>query len=174
MSKTSANAPPVAGAPKLTSADLLHRDLSTATIAFHDAAARHLGMNAAEHKVFGVLADLAIATPGQLARASGFTTGAITGIVDRLERAGYVSREPNPADRRSILVRPLQLEKFRREHPPVFASLTRAMAELRADYTAEQLEVIHNYLAKTTQILQQETAKLGRAQAGSRRSNTPG
>ncbi|HWA00299.1 MAG TPA: helix-turn-helix domain-containing protein, partial [Caulobacterales bacterium] len=71
----------------------MHRDLSTAMLAFHDALARRMGMSGAEHKVFGALSALGVATPGQLAKLSGFTTGAITGIVDRLERAGYAKRE---------------------------------------------------------------------------------
>jgi len=144
-------------------ADALHRDLATAVIAFHEALARRVGMSGAERKVFGALAALGVATPGQLAKASGFTTGAITGIVDRLERAGYAKREPNPNDRRSLLVRPLQQDKVYAAHQPFFRSLSHSMAEMGARYSPEERAAIHRYLAETTDVLLQETAKMDEA-----------
>src|SRR5438552_15579379 len=90
----------------------LHRDLATAVIAFHEAGARRLGMTAAERKCAGLIAEWGETTPTQLAEATGLTTGAITGIVDRLERAGYAKREPNPKDRRSVLIRPQNVERL--------------------------------------------------------------
>src|SRR5437867_12216138 len=88
----------------------LHRELATAVIAFHEAGARRLGMTAAERKCAGMIAGLGECTPKQLAEMTGLTTGAITGTVDLLERAGYAMREPNPMDRRSLNVRRLQSE----------------------------------------------------------------
>ena len=44
-------------------------------------------------------------TPSRLAELSGLTSGAVTGVLDRLERAGFVRRESDPTDRRSLLVR---------------------------------------------------------------------
>ncbi|HWA01026.1 MAG TPA: MarR family transcriptional regulator, partial [Caulobacterales bacterium] len=114
----------------------------------------------AEHKVFGALSALGVATPGQLAKLSGFTTGAITGIVDRLERAGYAKREPNPNDRRSLLVRPLQQEKVRAALFPAFQSLSQSMVELASRFSPEELAAIHRYLAETTEVLKRETQKL--------------
>lgn len=105
----------------------LHRDLATAVIAFHEAGARRLGMTAAERKCAGIIAELGKTTPKQLGEATGLSTGAITGIVDRLERAGYAKREPNPADRRSVIIRPRNTEKLGRESLPIFAALTEAM-----------------------------------------------
>jgi len=150
-------------APTATPADRLHRDLATATIAFHEALARRLGMGAAERKVFSALVELGAATPGQLMESSGFTSGAITGIVDRLERAGFARREDHPHDRRSLLVRPLQVEKVQRAQTPYFASLTAAMARLRSQYSAAELERISAYLAGTIEVLREETRKLGSA-----------
>jgi DNA-binding MarR family transcriptional regulator len=149
-------------------ADALHRELSFAVIAFHEALSAQAGMSAAERKVFGLLAVLGAATPSQLAKESGLTTGAITGIVDRLERAGYARREPNPADRRSLIVRPLQAQKVHELHMPAFQSLTEAMTALRARYSPAQLEAIYAYLAETTAVLKQETAKLGKPNSGKR------
>lgn len=140
--------------------DRLHRDLSTAVITFHEAVSRRLGMTAAERKTLGILGEMGVATPGQLATATGLTTGAITGIVDRLEKAGYARRAPNPGDRRSLLIHALQQDKLRAMLTPIFGSLSTAMADLSARYTPEQLELIHTYLAETTEVLRRETRKL--------------
>ena len=140
--------------------DRLHRDMATAVIIFHEAVSRRLGMTAAERKTLGVLGEMGVATPGQLATATGLTTGAITGIVDRLEKAGYAKRAPNPNDRRSVLIHVRQQEKVMAMLRPIFGSLSASMAELTTRYPPEHLAVIYQYLAETTEILRNETLKL--------------
>ncbi len=138
----------------------LHRDLATAVINFHEAAARALGITAAERKTLGVLAEMGVVTAGQLANATGLTTGAITGIVDRLEKQGYARRAPNPDDRRSVLIHALQVDKIRETQGPIFASLTAAMDALLGRYTAEERRLILGYIAATTDVLRDQTRKL--------------
>ncbi len=138
----------------------LGRELATAVITFHESVARRLGMSAAESRCLGILNDLKLATPGQLAQATGLTTGAITGIVDRLERAGYASREPNPNDRRSLMIRILQPEKIEQILRPIYGSLSTAMTQMSGEYTPAQLETINRYLNQTIDVLKMETEKL--------------
>ena len=138
----------------------LHRDLATAVIAFHEAGARRLGMTAAERKCAGIIAELDGATPKQLAETTALSTGAITGIIDRLELAGYAKREPNPVDRRSVIVRPLNTERLARESLPVFASLTEAMNELKARYSDQECDLILRHLEETIAVLREQTAKV--------------
>jgi DNA-binding MarR family transcriptional regulator len=138
----------------------LHRDLATAVIAFHEAGARRIGMTAAERKCAGLIAELDNATPKQLAEATGLSTGAITGIVDRLERAGYAKREPNPADRRSVMVRPRNTDRLARESLPIFESLTKAMNGLSERYSDEERELILRHLENTIAVLREQTAKV--------------
>ncbi len=88
-------------------------------------------MTAAERKTLGILGELDVATAGRLAQETGLTTGAITGIVDRLEKAGFARREPNPDDRRSVLIRALRKDKVRKLVGPMFESLSRAVAEMQ-------------------------------------------
>ncbi len=64
------------------------RETSTVTILFHQAIADRLGMNVTDHKCAGILARSGPITAGELARRTGLTTGAITGVIDRLEQAG--------------------------------------------------------------------------------------
>ncbi|WP_443748234.1 MarR family winged helix-turn-helix transcriptional regulator [Asticcacaulis solisilvae] len=138
----------------------MHRDLSAAIITFHETVARALGMSAPERKTLGVLADMGVVTAGQLASATGLTTGAITGIVDRLEKQGYARRVPNPNDRRSVLIHAQQVEKIREIQGPIFASLTAAMDDLLGHYSAEQRALIMGYLDGTTRVLREQTKKL--------------
>ena len=145
---------------KINTSRNLGREMATAVITFHETVARKLSMSAAESRCLGVLNDLEVATPGQLAQATGLTTGAITGIVDRLEKAGYAKREPNPDDRRSLLVRIMQPEKIAQTLGPIYGSLSVAMTDMSAQYTPEQLEVIGRYLTQTTEVLRAETEKL--------------
>jgi DNA-binding MarR family transcriptional regulator len=137
------------------------RELSNAVIFFHEAVASRLGMGVAEWKCLGLLGQHGALTATQLAEASGFTSGAITGIVDRLERAGRARREPNPGDRRSIIVRPLELERFQKENVfPIFTELRREMMALASRYTPAELVAINSYFKGTTEILQRQTARL--------------
>ncbi|HET7604760.1 MAG TPA: MarR family transcriptional regulator [Sphingomicrobium sp.] len=118
-------------------------------------------MTAAERKCAGVLAERGKATPKQLAESTGLSTGAITGIVDRLERAGFASREPNPDDRRSIIVRATNSARLARLTVPAFDSLTAAMTKLDARYTPQERTLILQHLRDTIAILREQTAKLG-------------
>jgi DNA-binding MarR family transcriptional regulator len=138
----------------------MHRDLASAVVAFHELVARRMGMTAAERKCAGILAELQVATPRQLALATGLTTGAITGIVDRLEKAGFAAREPNPADRRSILVRALRSDELMEKTGRIFASLSAAMDRLDSRYSDDQRALILRHLADTIQVLREETAGL--------------
>jgi DNA-binding MarR family transcriptional regulator len=145
--------------------DLIGRELSNAVVFFHEAIAAHLGISAAEWKCLGLLDQHGASTASRLAEFSGFTTGAITGIVDRLERKGYVRRQRHPTDRRSIIVQPLRLEKLHARILPIFQSLGRAMAGIASRYSQQELAAIGKFMSEMTATLRQETAKL--------RSSTP-
>jgi DNA-binding MarR family transcriptional regulator len=147
-------------APGRSARESRERELSTAVIAFHEAVAARVGLSVAEWKCLGVLDLEGPATAGRLAAASGFTTGAITGIVDRLERAGYVRREAHPTDRRSVVIRPLRVAGLKAKVGPVFASLRAAMAAVAGRYRPAELAAIEDYLARVTQVLREEAAKV--------------
>ncbi|MEJ2007120.1 MAG: MarR family transcriptional regulator [Acidobacteriota bacterium] len=140
----------------------LGRDLATAVVLFHEAVASRLGLNAAEWRCLGLLDQHGPSTAGRLAEWSGFTTGAITGIVDRLEKAGYVRRQPNPRDRRSVIIHPLRGTELKKQVAPIFESLGRAMAEAAGHYSPQEQAAIRDYFEKTIQVLRAETAKLSR------------
>jgi DNA-binding MarR family transcriptional regulator len=125
---------------------------------FHQAIADHLGLNMSDLKCWDLAADEAPITAGRLAELTGLTTGALTGIVDRLERGGFVRREVDRRDRRRVLIHPVAGRQ--REVGRLFESMSRAMGELAARYTPEQVAVIADFMTRTEQIFYAETLKL--------------
>lgn len=140
--------------------EVRERAFSDAVVFFHEAIAARLGMSAADWKCLGLLEQHGEMTAGRLAELSGFTTGAITGILDRLETSGYARRRSNPADRRSVLVGPGELGRLKEETKPVFSALRRAMGEVARRYTPEERTIIESWLEGTTAVLREETKKL--------------
>lgn len=71
---------------------------------FGQRVADKLGLHPTDMQFLNLLDLLGPMTPGGLARCSGLSSGGVTVVLDRLEKAGYVRRTANPADRRSVLV----------------------------------------------------------------------
>jgi DNA-binding MarR family transcriptional regulator len=140
--------------------ELMGRELSNAVVFFHEAIASHLGISAAEWKCLGLLDQHGPLTASHLAELSGFTTGAITGIVDRLEHAGYARREQHPSDRRSVIVQPRHMREIKERIAPIFQSLGRAIAGAESHYNSSELAAIAKFFRETTEILRTETEKL--------------
>jgi len=87
-------------------------------------------------------------SPSIVARRAGLHPATMTGILDRLERAGWIARERDPADRRAVTVRALPdrgSEMF-----GLFSGMNTAMDDLCAEYDEEQLTLLADFLRKTT------------------------
>ena len=97
-------------------------------------------------------------SPSDLARSAGLHPATMTGILDRLERAGWVVRERDPSDRRAVLVRVRRDrggELFR-----LYAGMNAAMDQLCATYSDEQLELLADFLRRTTDAGRDATEQL--------------
>jgi DNA-binding MarR family transcriptional regulator len=138
------------------------RHLSTATILFHQAIADRLGMNVTDHKCADILLGTGPITAGELAQRTGLTTGAITGVIDRLEKAGFVRRVRDPGDRRRVIIEPL-VKQLERMIAPLFTSMARSAAELCDHYSTDELSVIHDFTVRACEMAAQETRKLREA-----------
>ena len=121
------------------------REVSGTGVLFSQAAAERLGLNSTDLECLGLITSEP-ATAGELAQATGLTTGAITGVIDRLERAGYARREHDRADRRKVRVRalPAALQKA----APIFEPMRRASAEVLARYSDGELALILDFLTR--------------------------
>ncbi|TML05431.1 MAG: MarR family transcriptional regulator [Actinobacteria bacterium] len=97
-------------------------------------------------------------TPSELARMAGLHPATITGILDRLERGGWIARERDPADRRAVLVRIV------RERLPdllrLYAGMNRSMNEIYAGYDESELEVIADFLSRSAKAGRSATDEL--------------
>lgn len=90
-------------------------------------------------------------TAGQLAELTGLTTGAVTGVLDRLEGAGFVSRARDPGDRRRVVVH-LVPESMARVGP-MFEGLIADLRALHGDYSDEELAVFADILTRSSEIM---------------------
>ena len=138
----------------------LGRELSTASIFFHQSIAAKLGINVTDTRCFELMSRYAQGplTAGDLARHTGLTTGAVTGILDRLEKAGLVERFRDASDRRKVFVRPC-LEALQRVGR-LYQGLAAASLKLASRYSTKELELINDYLEGNLQILRDQKEKL--------------
>src|SRR5215469_8241288 len=123
---------------------------------FFRAAAAKVGMTVTDLQVIDFLDSAGPMTAGQLADLTGLTTGAITGMINRLEEAGLVRRERDPADGRRVIVR-LTPEKDKiHEINALFASLEQAWEELGSHYDDEQIAFLLEFLKHGNALTRQE------------------
>jgi DNA-binding MarR family transcriptional regulator len=101
-------------------------------------------------------------TAGQLAELTGLTTGAVTGVLDRLEGAGYVSRARDPGDRRRVVVR-LVPESMTRVGP-MFEGLIADLRALHGDYSDEELAVFADILTRSSEIMRTHARRIHRGE----------
>lgn len=135
------------------------RNSSTAGMLFHQLIAERVGLGPTDHKCADLLMQEGPRTAGELVERTGLTSGAITGVIDRLELVGFVRRERDPADRRRVVVQPIQ-ERLYAVLGPIFASLSEASATLLSTYSDAELRVIADFMHRSIAMMAEETAKL--------------
>ena len=137
----------------------LGRELGTRTVLFHQAVAERVGLNATDFRCLDLAQQAGVPlTAGQLADITGLTTGAITGVIDHLERAGLARRVRDPQDRRKVLVEPILAPM---QHViPIFHDLGRAMAAVCMRYDEGQLRVIYGFLEQAIAVMMEQTERL--------------
>lgn len=140
----------------------LMRRHSTATVLFHHAVAERLGLGPSDHKCLDLLHERGPMTGSELAAITGLTTGAVTGVAARLERAGHLRREPHPLDRRKQILHPTPDATEQVEE--LFDSVREDAAALLAGFDADQLAAIGEFLTRATNFAHRRAALL-RAEA---------
>jgi DNA-binding MarR family transcriptional regulator len=142
----------------------------SASVRYQIAIAHQLGMPVTDVHAVSALLELGPTGARQLADLMGMTTGAVTRLVDRLERGGFVCREPDPADRRRVVLRlvPERVGEIARYYEP----MGRRWQERVAGYSDDELRFLLGFLRHGREDTQTETTALrtdGRAH-GARRS----
>jgi DNA-binding MarR family transcriptional regulator len=120
------------------------REMSALTVMFHSRVAEQMGLSATDHKCLD-LASRAEGplTAGRIAELSGLSTGAVTGVIDRLERAGYVRRLRDPHDRRKVLVEVAPLNEAKFAH--LFEGAMQHVQDVLEQFTPAEREVLERY-----------------------------
>lgn len=154
----------MAAKEELTSGVLFGREFTTAVVLFQEALAAKLGLNATDYRCLELIMRKNPMTAKALSEEANLTTGAITGIIDHLEKAGYVQRLTNPRDRRSIIINPCITQKeLHTKLGDNIESYRKAMTEIFKKYNTNQTAAIVDFLSRFLQILKDQTSELQKA-----------
>lgn len=134
------------------------RDYGVNLTQFRNAMSEWAGLNATDMECLRLLFLKGTATPTELARHTGLTSGATTAMLDRLEKAGLIERRPNPNDRRGSLIAP---EKSSAERMASwFESARNAQDELISSYSESELEIIADAFERFAKLWDDERKKV--------------
>ena len=119
--------------------------------AFDALAAERLGVSESDLRCLNIVENAGGISAGELAAQAGLTAGAVTGVIDRLERAGYARRVPDPSDRRRVTVEVT---------PAFYKAADRIWGPMAAEwhlllsrrFTIEELERIAAFLRATNEL----------------------
>lgn len=115
-------------------------------ILYNHAVSAQVGLGASDSQFMTLLQTYGPLTPRQLAEHTGLTSGTITGVIDRLESHGFVTREPDPADRRKVVVTP-SVQAIQDKLVPLYTEQGERMQSVLASRSVAELRVISDFLA---------------------------
>jgi DNA-binding MarR family transcriptional regulator len=134
--------------------------MSTQTVFLHQAIAQGFGLNATDTKCLDLIlrGEPGTVTAGHLADSTGLTTGAVTHILDRLEKRHFIERVRDTKDRRKVFIRalPKNLEPMH----PRYEAVGKAYMALVEQYSDKDLQLICDYMEKTSEISAQELKRV--------------
>ena len=136
------------------------REMSTETIMFHQGLADMLGLHITDHKCLDLIRQYGAMPAGRIAELTGLTTGAVTGVTDRLEKAGYVRRANDPNDRRRTIIEPTRNKKWERNVEAIFIPLHERMHRILSSYSDSELAFLLDVLTKSIELTHEESKKL--------------
>ena len=143
-----------------------NRRSTTGAVLLLQAVTQRSGMNLTDLQCINILTSTGPITAGQLAETMGLTTGAVTGVINRMERMGYARRENDPDDGRRVVIRPVP-EELERVGADVFGSYERrALDALVSEYDERDLAVIVDFMQKGSALTEEEIARIRAASEG--------
>lgn len=125
-----------------------YRAAGNGDLAFENRAAERLGVNPTDLHCLNAIENAGGLSAGELARAVGITSGAVTGAVDRLESAGYAHRVPDSDDRRRVRIE--VTSEFHERAGPIWGPLAADwQKELASRFSAAELALVAEFLELT-------------------------
>ena len=142
---------------------LASRRYSDASIFMHEAIARKAGLTGSDHKYLGLILQHKELTAGDLSKLTGLTTGAVTGLIDRLEKKKLLKRQFTKDDRRKVMIVPNE-ENTMKLLQPLFLELQQKTADLIASFSVTEIQAIERYFSEATAIMKEATDDLNNKQ----------
>ena len=127
---------------------------------FRNAMNEWAGLNATDMECLRLLFLKGVATPSELARQTGLTSGAATAMLDRLEKEGLIQRRPNPNDRRGTLITPVKSGADR--VASWFEPTRKAIDELISSYSESELGIIADAFEQFADLWDKERERVQR------------
>jgi DNA-binding MarR family transcriptional regulator len=143
----------------LESFRIASRKYSDSSILMHEAIARKAGLSGSDHKYLGFIMQKGSMTAGELARLTGLTTGAITGVIDRLEKQKLIKREYDKDDRRKVII-VANTQNALKLLEPLFAELQSKTTKLINSFSEKEIQVIEKYFHAASEIMTEVTDNL--------------
>ena len=134
----------------------ISRQYSDTSILMHEAIARKAGLSGTDHKYLGLLIEKGEMTAGELSQLTGLTTGAVTGLIDRLEKKKLVKRQFDKDDRRKVIIVP-NVQNTMKLLEPIFAELQEKTTNLIASFSSKEIQVIEKYFQSAITIMNEVT-----------------
>jgi DNA-binding MarR family transcriptional regulator len=129
------------------------------SIQMHEAIGRKAGLPGTDHKYLGFLLQKGRMTAGELATLTGLTTGAVTGLIDRLENKRLVKRVFAENDRRKVFIEPNN-KKIMALLEPLYRQFRTDTDNLFATFSSRELKVLEKYFSKAIQLMEETSARV--------------
>jgi DNA-binding MarR family transcriptional regulator len=137
----------------------LNQAHSYTSLQMHEAIARKAGLSETDHKYLGFLIERGAMTAGEFANLTGLTTGAVTGLIDRLEKKKLVKRQFAPDDRRKVIIEPNR-EKIMALFVPLYKEFRAKIEKLIASFSDKEIKIIESFLSNGIEIMNATTNKM--------------
>ena len=134
------------------------RAYQTSNDNFDQAVADHLGMNRTDMRCVDLIDQAGGMTAGELAKAAGLTTGAVTAVVDRLEKAGLARRVADPSDRRRVRIE--VTPKLWELTGPLMMPFLEESQAIVDDYSTEELERFTEFIQRVIDVQARHTERI--------------
>jgi DNA-binding MarR family transcriptional regulator len=120
--------------------------------------ADYLGLNRTDTRCLDIIERLDGVSAGRLASEAGLSSGAVTTVLDRLERAGYARRVQDPGDRRRVLVE--LTPAARRDLQQLYAPLTEATMRQLEGYTTDEVSLVRDFMRDNRRLNEAHTERV--------------
>lgn len=138
----------------------ISQQFAYSSLQLHETIARKAGFHGTDHKYLGFFLQKGSLTAGELAALTGLTTGAVTGLIDRFEKRGLVTRTAAENDRRKVIVVP-DTDKILALMKPLYQTFQKDSDKLLSAFSDQELQVIENYLHKAIALAMETTKRVG-------------